>query len=283
MKVAITGASGFLGRYVLRELQLRDLDIVDARRSLTGSNVQHPRTTQVQWDLANAEGSFEQLGSPDVLIHLAWEGLPNYQSSRHVDTELPAQSRFLRSCVAGGLKRLAVAGTCFEYGLADGELSEEGPTLPVTQYGLAKHQLHEELMSLEAWRKVQVMWGRFFYLYGAGQALSSLYGQLSSAIEEGLPVFNMSEGAQERDFLPVAEAARLFTTLALSPAAVTVNICSGRPISVLSLVEQWVAERNAAISLNRGYYPYTAFEPMAFWGSRAKLDAILRSLPDPAT
>ncbi len=37
------------------------------------------------------------------------------------------------------LTRLAVAGTCFEYGLQDGELNESSDMRPVTQYGLAKH------------------------------------------------------------------------------------------------------------------------------------------------
>src|SRR6187402_422809 len=224
MKVAITGASGFLGRYVLRELQSRDLDIVDARRSPIDIGVPHSRTTQIRWDLADAEGAFERMGRPDVLIHLAWDGLPNYHSSRHIDTELPAQTRFLHSCVAEGLQRLAVAGTCFEYGLADGELSEDSPTIPVTQYGLAKHRLYEDLAALDSSGKIQLMWARFFYLYGAGQATSSLYSQLASAIKEGLPAFNMSGGAQKRDFLPVAEAARLFATLALGPATGAVNI-----------------------------------------------------------
>jgi dTDP-6-deoxy-L-talose 4-dehydrogenase (NAD+) len=283
MKVAITGASGFLGRYVLKELQSRDVDIVDARRSTASDGDDaHPRIKRVHWDLADAKGSYDRMGRPDLLIHLAWDGLPNYQSERHVDTELPMQAHFLRTCIADGLERLAVAGTCFEYGLAEGELDEESPVMPVTKYGLAKHRLYEELAALAATGAVELTWGRFFYLYGEGQASSSLYRQLMEAIEKQLPAFNMSGGEQRRDFQPAAEAARLFTIVALGASAGAVNICSGHPISVSSLVEQWVAELNATIALNKGHYPYSTFEPMAFWGSRAKLDAILHTLPNPA-
>lgn len=35
------------------------------------------------------ENAFAQLGYPDVLIHLAWDGLPNYKSLHHFETELP--------------------------------------------------------------------------------------------------------------------------------------------------------------------------------------------------
>ncbi len=36
-----------------------------------------------------------------------------------------------------------------------------------------------------------------------------------------------------------------------------------------------IAERRANIKLNFGYYPYPDYEPMAFWGDRHRLDAIL--------
>ncbi len=99
-----------------------------------------------------------------------------------------------------------------------------------------------------------------------------------SAIDQGFPEFDMSSGEQLRDFLPVAEAARLFVDVALAPGgAGAVNICSGQPVSVSALVERWVAERGGRIALNKGHFPYSPFEPMSFWGSRTKLNAIIGS------
>jgi dTDP-6-deoxy-L-talose 4-dehydrogenase (NAD+) len=278
MKVAITGASGFLGSHVLKQLQTRDLDVVDVRRSPIDDAVTHAGTSVVRMSLADASGAFDAMGRPDLLIHLAWEGLPAYQSPRHVEIELPAQTNFLHACVRDGLKRLAVAGTCFEYGLQEGELDEHAPLLPATQYGVAKHRLYLALRSLADVGKVELDWGRFFYLFGPGQAPSSLYSQLMTAIEERRASFDMSGGEQLRDFLPASEAARLFVDLALaSGASGAVNICSGQPVSVSTLVDRWVAERGAHIDLNKGHFPYSPFEPMAFWGRRAKLDAIIGS------
>jgi dTDP-6-deoxy-L-talose 4-dehydrogenase (NAD+) len=56
-----------------------------------------------------------------------------------------------------------------------------------------------------------------------------------------------------------------------------VNICSGRPISVRKLVEDWITENEWSIELNLGHYPYPNYEPMAFWGERQKLDRCLDS------
>jgi len=51
-----------------------------------------------------------------------------------------------------------------------------------------------------------------------------------------------------------------------------VNICSGKPKSVRSLVEQWVSENDWNIQLELGYYPYPDYEPMEFWGVKGDED-----------
>jgi dTDP-6-deoxy-L-talose 4-dehydrogenase (NAD+) len=42
-------------------------------------------------------------------------------------------------------------------------------------------------------------------------------------------------------------------------------------------VEGWIAENGWEIALNLGHYPYPDYEPMAFWGDRDRLDAILNN------
>ena len=60
-----------------------------------------------------------KLGSPDVVLHLAWGGLPNYTSDKHLKNELPKQIKFLEGLINQGLKSLVVTGTCFEYGMQE--------------------------------------------------------------------------------------------------------------------------------------------------------------------
>jgi nucleoside-diphosphate-sugar epimerase len=86
----------------------------------------------------------------------------------------------------------------------------------------------------------------------------------------------MSGGEQLRDFLPVDTMARIIVALAINAAgAGVVNVCSGKPISVRSLVESWRAERDSDIELEVGHFPYPDFEPMAFWGCDARLRELL--------
>ena len=169
-----------------------------------------------------------------------------------------------------------VAGTCYEYGLLHGSLSEADSTSPVTQYGLAKDTLRRYCEMLTADRDVHFNWARLFFLHGEGQNPNSLLPLLKVAIERGDKVFNMSGGEQLHDYLPVDKAAYYLCLLALQDKIDgIINICSGKPISVRRLVEENILKAKASIKPNLGYYPYSSYEPMAFWGVSTKLQKVL--------
>lgn len=269
MKVAVTGASGFIGRHVLTDLLGHGVEIIAVTRDATRLVGLSENVRIVEMDIARPPTDcYEQMGCPDALIHLAWDGLPNYRSLHHFETELPRQYQFLKTMIEAGLQSLLVTGTCFEYGMQSGPLAADMLTKPNNPYGYAKDALRQQLGFLKAVKPFNLTWGRLFYMHGEGQPSTSLYPKLKAAAARGDKVFNMSGGEQLRDYLPVEEVARQIVQLAKSKRDVgTVNICSGKPISVRRLVEQWISENNWEIELNLGYYPYPDYEPMAFWGA----------------
>lgn len=281
MKIAVTGANGFIGKHVLSALLKQGLEVVAATRNAMQLTVLGKPIRTVQIDTsAPSQNCYEQLNCPDVLIHLAWDGLPNYNSLHHFETELPRQYHFLKTMIDSGLTSLFVSGTCFEYGMQSGALSEELPTNPNNPYGFAKDTLRCQLEFLKSVQPFQLIWSRLFYMYGEGQSSKSLYPTLKTAISHGERVFNMSGGEQLRDYLPVTEVARQIVRLATARQDIgIVNICSSNPISVRRQVELWLKENNWKIDLNLGYYPYPDYEPMAYWGSNNKLTSLLNELP----
>lgn len=277
MKIAVTGASGFVGRHVTAELAHHPIEIVAVTRDVARLKGLSKAIRVVELDIAGEVAEcFEHLGRPDVMIHLAWDGLPNYKSLQHFETELSRQYRFLRRLVAGGLPSLLVTGTCFEYGMQAGALAEDMVTNPANPYGFAKDVLRRELEFLRRVVPFALTWARLFYMYGDDQPKGSVLPQLREAVSRHDKTFDMSNGEQLRDYLSVDEVARLIVELALRhPNAGTVNVCAGGAISVRRLVEQWIKKNAWEIDLNLGRYPYPDYEPMAFWGSRKKLDLLL--------
>lgn len=275
MKVAVTGASGFVGRYVLADLLDKEIEIFAITRNASKLTDLDKSIHIIEADLYDlGANAFERIGSPDVLIHLAWDGLPNYKSLHHFETELPKQYQFLKNTIVGGLSTLLVTGTCFEYGMRSGALSVDIHPTPNNPYGYAKNALRQQLQFLNDTQSFNLIWARLFYMYGEGQT-SSIYSKLKEAVQRGDKVFNMTGGEQLRDYLPVTEVAAQIVNLALAQhAAGIVNICSGQPIAIRNIVGQWIQENDWNIDLNLGFYPYPDYEPMAFWGTTALLNNV---------
>lgn len=280
-KVLVTGATGFIGNYVVEELLRRNLFVVT-------SSVDEEKASQKNWynktnyrpldlkQLNLKENYFEFFGRPDIVIHLSWEGLPNYKDNFHTQQNLPVHKTFLENLIRNGLKNLNVTGTCFEYGMQEGRLSENMPSLPENEYGRAKNELRLYIEELSRNYTFEYKWIRLFYLYGKGQNPKSLLSQLQQAIDNKDETFNMSGGEQVRDFLPVEKAAEYIVDIALQTmVSGIINCCSGEPVTVKQLVQRYLQEKKVTIHLNLGYYPYPDYEPMHFWGDNDKIKKII--------
>jgi dTDP-6-deoxy-L-talose 4-dehydrogenase (NAD+) len=277
IKVAVTGATGFIGQHVLEYLNSLPVEVVAITRSKDKNLPKLVNGLWVELDIQNpTENMLSLMGGADVLIHLAWQGLPNYKSLHHFELELSIQYNFLSALIKEGLQSVIVVGTCFEYGMQNGSLSEKLDTVPSNSYGFAKDCLRKQLEFLKAQRNFKLTWARLFYLYGDGQSDSSIYQQLKKAIQNSEPRFNMSGGEQLRDYLPVKKAAQYLVDLGLLQRDIgVVNVCSGDSISVRNLVNKWVDENNWDIELNLGFYPYPNYEPMHFWGDSSYLESLV--------
>ncbi len=282
MKILVTGATGFIGNHVLHSL----LKFVDKSDSIIASSLNSEKANGKKWinfveyiscDLSEDLDFYTIFNEPDCVIHLAWNGLPNYDGMFHIKENVKNDCRFLKNMMEHGVSRILVTGTCFEYGLQSGVLSEEIDTQPCTNYGRAKDSLREKVDNLlVTYPDVSFCWTRLFYMYGKGQNKDSFVSLLKDAIKKDDTIFNMSGGEQVRDFLPVEEMAENIVRLALVFNAKGVfNICSGTPMSLKALAEKFIVKEKSKITLNCGYYPYPDYEPMEFWGSPAKLHRAL--------
>jgi nucleoside-diphosphate-sugar epimerase len=280
MKILVTGANGFIGRHVLRELLKTayqiittslepELNVLNKRSHITyiPCNLNEPR-----------ENYFEYFQQPDRVIHLSWEGLPHYAELFHFEKNLFANYCFLKNMIEHGLKDCTVIGTCLEYGMQNGCLSEDADTRPVTPYGLAKDTLRKFLDALQKKHDFTLKWPRLFYVYGDGQSKHAILEQLNTALAKQEKEFKMSWGDQLRDYLPIEKAAAYIVNIALQNNITgIINCCSGQPIAIRTLVENYLKTHHATIELRLGYYPYPEYEPMAFWGDTRKLHAILNA------
>ncbi len=270
LRLIITGATGFIGGHVVGAALARGHAVTAVGRDETKAGAWASRVRFVAVDL-HADGFDPSvLGTADAMLHLAWPDLADFRDPAHLERHLPADTRFLERMLAAGLRRLLITGTCLEYGVANGALSEATPAAPTLPYAIAKDALRRRIAALLP-PAATLTWARLFYMHGLGQNPKSVLALLDAAVARGDPAFPMSQGEQLRDYLPVTEVARRLVRLAEIPGASGIyNICSGEPISIRHLVEARIVEHGATIRPEFGHFPYLDYEAMAFWGDGSR-------------
>ncbi|UXN66755.1 NAD(P)-dependent oxidoreductase (plasmid) [Phyllobacterium sp. A18/5-2] len=138
MKYLVTGGTGYVGQHVVRALVEKGNDVVVASRN---ASTPQAGISFLELDVLDPDQTtYETLGRPDVLIHLAWEDGFNHASKKHLEN-LPKHIEFLRNMLSGGLKHVVGVGTMHEVGYHVGPVFETTPTFPQHAYGIAKNHL----------------------------------------------------------------------------------------------------------------------------------------------
>lgn len=277
-RILLTGATGFIGSHVLQFLkQCTRWHIICLGRN--ENKLKSLGEEYIVYDLSQKQvDCYQALGRPSLLIHLAWENLGNFRALDHIEHNVINNYNFLKNMILGGLEHLAIAGTCLEYGLKNGCLSEHLNTEPVVNYGLGKDVLRRYIEALNRSYSFHFKWLRLFYTYGPGQNDSSLLPRIARAVLSGSESLDTSGGEQLRDYLPVGEMAELLAKVSLQTTYDGIfNICSGRPISIRNFIEKHVKKMDSKLKLNLGALPYLDYEPMAFWGDVTKLNMAIKA------
>ena len=210
----------------------------------------------------------------DNLIVLSWCKLNNYHSKEHIkfSKKLSLFTKLLLNY--SNISSINVLGTCLEYGIVNGKIDERSSCHPVTNYGISKLKYLYELKKLKTKFKYKLNWMRVFYIYGDSRD-RGIWSQFLKAKNEN-KIFKMSEGNQKFDFIHINKLIKYLKIIITSNKSLgIVNISSGRPQKLIHLVRSWSKKYN--VNLQVGYYPYTKYESMSYWGSKDKLNRILNT------
>ncbi len=245
MKVLVTGAAGFIGAHVVRELISRgDQPVALVRPGSATARLDDlgSRIDRVEADLADRSRLIALLGEirPDAVIHLAWYAEPSRYRDALAENlaSLDASVGLLLAAAEGGCPRVVLGGTCLE------NAAEPRPRI----YEAAKGALHR-LSDGVASSGVAVACGHVFYLYGPGEDRRRVIPAVIRALVSGEEIAT-TDGRRPRDYLYVADVAAAFCTLAGTTLTGGVDICSGSLVA-LADVFRMIAERTGRPDLLR--------------------------------
>lgn len=259
MRVLLTGATGFIGSHVARELVRRGHEVhVSAR---PGSD--RRRLADIESRLRFHDGAMDAVPvDADAIVHMAWYAVPGKYLSAPENRDCLDASRRLLAKAKG---RVVFAGTCFEFDLTEKALREDSPTRPSTLYAECKDQLRRDVEV-----RPNSAWVRYFYQYGPGEDPRRLVPaiitqQLRSESSKVTP------GLQRADYLHVEDVASATVSVLESGLQGPVNIGSGEAPSVREIVSK-IAELGGRPDLIQwGAFPQRPGEPMLIRADNAKL------------
>lgn len=273
-KVLVTGANGYIGRHVVKQLLEDGAQVIACDIAV---NDVDDRAEKLQLDLFNLpeDNIFEQLGSPDVCLHMAWRNGFVHNASTQIG-DLSAHYNFLTAMIDGGLKQLAVMGTMHEVGYWEGAIDENTPCNPISMYGIAKDALRRSMLLYTQQKGVILQWLRAYYILGDDKHNNSIFCKLLLAAEEGKKTFPFTTGKNKYDFITVDELAKqISAAVRQSEVKGIINCCTGNPVSLADRVEQFIKDHHLDIKLEYGAFPDRPYDSPCEYGDPTIINLII--------
>lgn len=272
-KVLVTGACGYIGRHVVAELLRQGHHVIAS----DFENLGLPEGVEfTNYPIFNGSPDvYEQLGRPDVLIHLAWKHGFIHNSSAHME-ELSKHVVFLNHMIDAGIWSVSVMGSMHEVGYWEGAIRADTPCNPLSQYGISKNALRQSMMLYTQGKMTNFHWLRAFYIFGDDKNGSSIFAKLQQAVEAGKETFPFTSGKNYYDFIHVDDLAKQIVAASLQDQKNgIINVCTGKPKTLAEQVEWYIKDNCLPITLEYGKFPDRPYDSPGVWGDNADIEQIL--------
>lgn len=272
MNIFLTGGTGFIGSHVLKQVGAFGMDVTAIRRQ--GSQPRIKLDNAPRWiEKPLDELDENDISGHDVLMHLASAGVSPQKATLEemMYWNVTVTGKLLELAAKTGIRRIIVAGSYAEYGLAANRydyIPANASLEPTSMYAATKAAACMLSFSIAAQYGIELCYLRIFSAYGEGQNENNFFPSLCRSAKAGND-FPMTSGAQVRDFIHVEDVARILLKTVTMPDVIpgcpyVANVATGQPLALKDFAELWWRKLGARGRLLVGAIPYRSVEPMRF-------------------
>lgn len=264
MRAIVTGATGFIGTALCRELIENNYEVTAVIRPETKRKDKVPsgvNVVELPLDRIN-----ELEGSYDLFYHLAWNGSSgndrNDFDMQYSNIKYTADA--IRVAKRLGCKKFIGAGSQAEYGVVHGEAKEDETICkPFMMYGAAKLAAYHMGKIVAEQEEISFVWPRIYSVYGPGENEGTLISYLVKTLQEG-KVPELSPCENMWNFMYIDDCTRALRILGENKNTDGIyNVAS----SDTRLLKEFVIETKNIINENLGlnFGAKKANENLTFW------------------
>jgi nucleoside-diphosphate-sugar epimerase len=248
--VLVTGAAGFLGRHLVRELSGAGAE-VRAVDNMCVPPMEEPPDGLRRVSVLDLTA--RDLDGVSCIYHLAaWKSVPgSFSRPERCVENIRSGEQTLRLALTAGVARVIIASSCEVYGESELPNAEETPLAPRSAYAMAKASV-DLLAAICRQSGQDIVVTRLFNTYGPGERPDAVIPAFChDAITKGTVLIE-GTGRQRRDFSYITDTvARLAELSIIDDPPGVINIGSGESHSVLALAAL-VAKKKPGTTISFG-------------------------------
>jgi len=265
--VLVTGAAGFLGSHICKELLNRQYEVKGVDNLIGGDKDNIPfLKTFYKADCADFKTMLKVTEGIDVLFHCAataHEGLSVFSPYTITQNNIMATVGVATAAIQNGVKRIIYCSSMARYGDQQSPFTEDMPTKPVDPYGISKVAGEEILKTLCKVHGVELVIAVPHNIIGPNQKYDDPFRNAVSIfinrMLQGKPPIIYGDGLQTRCFSYVDDCLSSLLKMIDDPSVVGQVINIGPDEEFVTIKE--VAETCANLTGYNGEFQYVPDRP----------------------